>query len=345
MPILARIAVSADHARWNGYIDRSAAASVYHRWEWGEIFREVYGTHPVYVIAEREGRVVGVLPMLSLKRGPLGTDLVSLPYFGHAGALADDDEAWHALVGFARDAARELGARHIELRHAHPVPAGHLPRRDDKVLMHLALPADIDELARRLGSKVRADVRRPQKEGMVAEIGGKDLVGDFHAVYATVMRDLGSPCHARALFEEIFRRLPERCFIVRVLYEHRTVGAAFLIGQGSVLEVPCAGTLHALNKLRANMLLYWTALCAAIERGYATFSFGRSTIDAGTYVFKKNWGAQALPLPYHYLLPEGREVPRPHADHRALARASAFWRRLPLPLANALGPRIVRHLA
>jgi FemAB-related protein (PEP-CTERM system-associated) len=298
----------------------------------------------VPLVAEQDRRIVGVLPLVRLDRGPLGRALISLPYFGHGGAVAASPEAWSALVARCREVAHEQGAAHVELRHAHPLPPHSLPSRDDKVLMHLALPPTIEALDKQLGSKIRSDVRRPQKEGMTTEVGGRALVCAFHEVYAAVMRDLGSPCHSLALFEEILACFHDRAFVVRVLYQGRTVGAAFLVGQGDVLEVPCAGTLHALNKLRPNMLLYWAVLCEAIRRGYKTFSFGRSTVNAGTYTFKKNWGAVPIALPYHYVLANGTAIPQAHGERAILQKASALWSRLPLPLTTVLGPYVVRHL-
>jgi FemAB-related protein (PEP-CTERM system-associated) len=341
---LVRIAHFTDEARWNGYVDRHPDACVYHRWAWGEIFHRAYGMKSFPLIAEREGRVTGLLPLVELARGPFRPQIVSLPYFAHGGAIADDEASYRALLAAATRVARERGAQHVELRHAHAVP-GSLPARDDKVLMVMDLPDAVDALEKRVGSKVRADVRRPQKEGMTTEIGGRELVRDFHATYAAVMRDLGSPCHSAELFDEAARRFEERMFVARVLYQGRTVGAAFLIGQGDTLEVPCAGTLHALNKLRPNMLLYWAIFGAAIERGYKRFSFGRSTVDAGTYTFKKNWGASPIPLRYEYILRDGVELPHAHGENPLLARVSQAWMQLPLPVTTIIGPRLVRHLA
>lgn len=343
--LIVRLACEEDRARWNGFVDCDARASVYHRFEWVEIFQRVYRQRACSLLVERDRRVVGVLPLICLDRGPFGLQLVSLPYFGHGGALADTPAAWWALVHRARDLASELGASHVELRHAHSIPPHDLPARQDKVLMHRRLPDTVAALEKEIGSKMRNDVRRTVKEGITTEVGGRELVGHFHDVYSAVMRDLGSPCHSAAVFEEAIVRFADRAFVVRAVYQGRTVGAAFLVGQGDTLEVPCAGSLRAFNKLRVNTALYWAILCEAIRRGYKIFSFGRSTRDSGTYVFKKGWGAVPVPLPYHYLLTRPGAVPAAHQDNPLLRTMSSWWTRLPLPVANALGPRLVRYFA
>jgi FemAB-related protein (PEP-CTERM system-associated) len=343
--LVVRAAVETDRARWNGFVERHPHAQVYHRWEWGPAFRSAYGNAWLPLIAMDGLKVRAVLPLTRIV-GPLGgVSLVSLPWFGHAGALATDEVAFAAIVETARGAMRDSRARRIELRHAHPVPALGLSFRDDKVLMRLALPATEDELFKRVGAKARADIRRPEKEGMTAVLGGAELIPEFHRAYASVMRDLGSPCHSAALFTSCFTRMPERSFVCVVRYEGHAVGGGYLTGMGDTLEIPCAGTLHAMNRLRPNMLLYWTVIREAIRLGYKHFSFGRSSVESGTFTFKKNWGAEAHPLAYHYLLAEGAAVPDVRPDNPKFKRVIEAWQHLPLPVTNRLGPRLIRLLA
>jgi len=344
VPPVVRAAHFDDRARWNGFVERHPHASVYHRWEWGELFRDVYRTRWRPLIALRGARVCGVLPLVRLSSVPFGTQLVSLPYFGHGGAIADDDESYRALFDAARALLPSEGAARVELRHAHPVPAEGMATRADKVLMQLALPDDPEALLKALGPKHRADIRRPEKEGLTAHLGGEELIPEYHAAYSSVMRDLGSPGHSARLFREALRRMPDRCWVAVVRYQGRPVGGGFLAGMGDTLEIPCAGSLHEFTRLRGNMLLYWTILSEAIRRGYKTFSFGRSSLDSGTYAFKKNWGAAPVPLAYHYLLAAGQALPELKPDNPKFARVIAAWQRLPVPVARVVGPQVVRWI-
>ena len=344
VPPVVRAAHFDDRARWNGFVERHPHASVYHRWEWGELFRDVYRTCWRPLIALRGARVCGVLPLVRLSSVPFGTQLVSLPYFGHGGAIADDDETYRALFDAARALLPVEGAARVELRQAHPVPAEGMATRADKVLMQLALPDDPEALLKALGPKHRADIRRPEKEGLTAHLGGEELIPEYHAAYSSVMRDLGSPGHSARLFREALRRMPDRCWVAVVRYQGRPVGGGFLTGMGDTLEIPCAGSLHEFTRLRGNMLLYWTILSEAIRRGYKTFSFGRSSLDSGTYAFKKNWGAAPVPLAYHYLLAAGQALPELKPDNPKFARVIAAWQRLPVPVSRVVGPQVVRWI-
>lgn len=343
-----REATKWDRARWNGYVEHHPAGSVYHRWEWREVFSETYGTLTVFLVAERGDTVVGVLPLCRLSAPVFGTQLVSMPWFGHGGALADDATVYAALFAEAKRLLKPLGAAKCELRHAHEVPTEGLAVREDKLLMRLALPESEEVLMKSLGPKARADIRRPEKEGMTAHLGGRELIEEFHQAYTAVMRDLGSPGHAVGLFEKTYEAMPERCFVGVVRYQGKPVAGGFLCGMGETVEIPCAGALHGLSRLRGNMLLYATVISEAIRRGYKTFSFGRSSADSGTFAFKKNWGAVGHPLPYHYIVggenPMSLSGPVAGAGRGGVEKVSAVWKKLPLGLTRALGPRLVRGI-
>jgi hypothetical protein len=83
---------------------------------------------------------------------------------------------------------------------------------------------------------------------------------------------------------------------------------------------------------------------AACARGLATFDYGRSKQGTGSYDFKRNWGFEPEPLHYEYRLYKRDSVPQnnpANAKYRLLIEA---WRRMPLGLANRLGPMVVRSL-
>jgi hypothetical protein len=82
----------------------------------------------------------------------------------------------------------------------------------------------------------------------------------------------------------------------------------------------------------------------ASARGCSTFDFGRSTPQEGTYKFKEQWGAQPVPLCWEYGLLIGRELPNSSPTNPKFRLAIAIWKRLPLSMANRIGPAIVRAI-
>jgi serine/alanine adding enzyme len=82
----------------------------------------------------------------------------------------------------------------------------------------------------------------------------------------------------------------------------------------------------------------------ACQQGFKVFDFGRSTPDSGTYRFKAQWGAQPKQLHWYYWLKDGRSIPGLNPQNPKYALAIRLWQRLPLAVANLLGPHIVKHL-
>ncbi|HKS56636.1 MAG TPA: FemAB family XrtA/PEP-CTERM system-associated protein [Steroidobacteraceae bacterium] len=330
--------------QWNDYVARRAAASIYHRYEWRRLIAAVFRHDTHYFIArDGAGAICGLVPLVRLRSLLFGDFLVSMPYFNYGGIVSDDESAACALREHVAEFARSLGVSHVELRHSEPV-CPDWPARTDKVSMRLDLPPSAGALDRQLGSKVRAQIKRPVREGATCVHGHAELLADFYAVFARNMRDLGTPVYSRALFASVLQALGDQARVFIVRWRGAPVAAALVIGDRGRLEIPWASSLREANAIGVNMLLYWNVLEYACERQYASFDFGRSTVDAGTYRFKKQWGAQPTQLHWHYWLRAGGEPPVLNPSNPKYRLAIAAWQRLPLAVANRIGPLLVRNL-
>lgn len=330
-------------AEWDRFVAGHDEASIYHRYAWRDFYEQDFGKETHYLVArDAAGAVEGVLPVVRQKSILFGDYLCSLPYFNYGGTLAATADARGRLFEAAARLADALGTRHLELRETRDWDAW--PTRTDKVAMLLELPPSPEELGQRLGSKLRSQIRRPQRENPAVRFGGAELLDHFYGVFSRNMRDLGTPVYSRRLFETILARFPENAELVAVDVGGRPAAAAFLLHHRGTTEIPWASTVRDFNRISINMLLYWHALNRAIERGSRAFDFGRSTIDSGTYRFKKQWGALPRQLYWHYHLREGEAMPALNPDGGRYDVAIRLWKRLPLWLANRIGPHLVHHL-
>lgn len=329
-------------AEWDTFVEHHPQSTLYHRSVWHGVIHDVFG-HEIIRLATRDATgLSGVLPLVRLRSRLFGDYLVSMPYFNYGGALARSESLARELMLAAAAEARRIGCDHVEFRDTAVHEGWQV--RTDKVVMQLPLPGTYDHLWGALGGKLRAQIRRPQKEGAEVLRGGAELLSEFYAVFARNMRDLGTPVYPRSLFEAILRALPGDASIVLVRHKRRPVAAGFLLGFRDRLEIPWASSLREYNSLGVNMLLYAETLKMAIENGYRIFDFGRSSVGSGTYRFKKQWGASEQQLYWHYWLAENREMPQLTPDNPRYRLAIAAWRRLPVCVANRLGPSIVKYL-
>lgn len=80
------------------------------------------------------------------------------------------------------------------------------------------------------------------------------------------------------------------------------------------------------------------------EHGYKIFDFGRSKQETGPFHFKRHWGFEPQALPYQYFLPKGGEIPNVNPSNPKFQPFIALWKRLPLSIANRLGPFLIKYL-
>ena len=337
---------SDDDVSWDAFVEDHEHATLYHSTGWQRVITDVFRKETYYLRAEDSNRrILGVLPLVRLGGWLDGKRLVSIPYCNYGGELAAAPQVREALERSALSLASKLGVESIELRRRLPMAMSAVwQERLDKVVMKLPLAAGSDELWSQLGSKLRAQIKRPLREGALVMHGGVKLIPAFYGVFCENMRDLGTPVYPRQFFESVAQHMSDRVHVILVNLGDATVAACFLLSYRDTLEIPWASSLRRYNSLGINMLLYWEALKFAADSGYALFDFGRCTKGGGTHRFKAQWGATCQQL--HWWSWSQRPTDEcPVGDtedkHRMMR---ALWRTLPLAIANRLGPRVTSNL-
>jgi FemAB-related protein (PEP-CTERM system-associated) len=266
-----------------------------------------------------------------------------MAFFNYGGVLAYRVDVRLALLAAAGETAKEVGAAHIELRQTDPIETD-WPVRSRKVSMRLALPPDYETLLKAFPSKLRSQIRRAQKEGMEVRLGGEELLEDYYHVFARCMRDLGTPVYEKMFFQSIVEAFPKEARLCVVSLKGRPLASGFLYGFRGTLEIPWAASDKRFSRLAPNMLLYSAVLEFACREGFKEFDFGRSSVDSGTYRFKQQWGAHPRQLYWYYWLSGGQSVPELNPDNPKFKAAISVWQHLPLPVANIIGPHLVKYL-
>lgn len=330
-------------AVWDRYVAGRPDATAYHMSGWARLIERAFG-HEARLLAATAGPdVTGVLPLVIMRSRLFGRFAVSLPFLNAGGVIADDDGAAQALIEAAIDVARAARVEYLELRHtARRFPQ--LSERQHKVAMTLRLEHTAEQQWTALDRKVRNQVRKGEKSGLRITEGGLEAVAPFYEVFARNMRDLGTPVFGIRLFEESLRTFPDNTRVLCAHHGDRPVAASIVHWRGSTIEVIWASALREFNAVCANPFLYWHMLQFAIRQGCGAFEFGRCTRGEGTFQFKQQWGAEPSPLVWEYWTESGsiREDLTPKST--TYSRASNLWRRLPVPVATLVGPRIVRGI-
>lgn len=326
---------------WDEVLAGAEGATFCHLPGWRRIMEEIMGHEYLFLSARSgDGKLLGGLPLVRMRSPIFGHHLVSLPFLNYGGPLGPSTVRT-ALVGAAQRVALDSGAHRLVLRNRTPLSVG-LNRGRDKVMVGMALGDDPEALwTNGLPAKLRSQIRRPQKEGMTCRFGPGERHA-FYTVFAENMRDLGTPVHSRRLFDALVEVFPEEVIFGVVYHGEEPVagGCGFL--WGGELEMTWASALRRYNRMAPNMLLYWSFIVKAIERGADLFNFGRCSPGGGTHRFKRQWGGEDTALAW--LEWDRNGSGEPAADSWVYGTATRVWKRLPLSLANRVGPFLSRRI-
>ena len=340
-----RLAQESDQSAWDEYVHHHPKGSAYHLMAWKRAINKAYGFDACYLLAEDQGRVTGVLPLILFPASFFKKQYISLPFCDVGGVLADNASVADALAGQAVALARRDSIERIEIRAEYnPEKNGGLVGTLQKVRMVLDLPGDSEALLAGLKAKLRSQVKKPMRDGLSSRMGGLELLDDFYAVFVHNMRDLGSPVHSRRWIEAVVQCYGQQARITMVYtHEGQPAAAGVMLLHPAVVSNPWASSLRSCKHLNPNMLLYWTMLSFAADNGFPCFDFGRSTPGGGTHKFKQQWGAREVPLQWTELL-SSQILPTGTSPSPLREIAEKVWRRLPLNLTASFGPYVRRHI-
>jgi FemAB-related protein (PEP-CTERM system-associated) len=326
-----------------------AAGTFFHRAGWARVIETAFGHATHYSFTERDGAITGVLPLGRVKTLLFGDMLISSPFCVYGGPLAADAESEAALVEHAEALLRRTGASALEFRQLaatnhiatkYAEASGWTERQDLYVTFRKAISSDHERNMKAIPRKQRAMVRKGIQNGL-ASVVDRNADG-LHRIYAESVRNLGTPVFARQYFRVLMDEFADAADIVTVM-DHETPIASVMNFYFRNEVLPYYGGGSAAARGRAgNDFLYWETMRRAADRGCTLFDFGRSKIGTGSFSFKHNWGFEPEKLHYRFRLKPGMSIPDHNPLNPKYRLFIAAWKRLPLPVANLVGPLIVR---
>jgi FemAB-related protein (PEP-CTERM system-associated) len=331
-----------DASRWDKFVDECPQGTFFHRLGWKQVLERCFGHRTHYLLAEQGSSIVGVLPLCEVKSFLFGHALASLPFCAVAGVAASEPAAVELLHRAAQELGERLGVEHLELRNASPrLPQW--PRQDIYASFRKPILPDVEANMLAIPRKQRAMVRKGIKNGLRARLS--DDVEDFFALYADNVHRHGTPPLPKRYFQLLRQTFGRDAEVLTVIDPAgKAVSGVFSFYFKDEVLPYYAGDAPAARELAANDFKYWELMRRACERGVQVFDFGRSKRGTGPFDFKKNWGFEPAPLAYEYRLYRRASIPEHNPLNPKYRALIALWRRLPLPVANVIGPHLVRSL-
>lgn len=340
---------------WNDFVLASKSGNFFHLLGWKEAVERTYGHKPHYMVATEDNEIKGLLPMFELKSKLFGHSLVSLPFAVYGGICSDDPDTVRELKKNAIALGELLGVDYVELRDL-PLPApgedgegrpavstNGWKHKDLYATFQKEILPEVDDNMKAIPRKQRAMVRKGIKAGLKSRIGREELLDDFYRIYSRNVRDLGTPVFPKSFFKNLLE-IFEDAFILLVVAEGRPVGGVLTFIYKDVLMPYYGAAIREHFNLAVNDFMYWELMRHGCENGFKVFDFGRSKKDTGPYHFKKHWGFEPLVLDYSIHLVKADTVPEVNPTNPKYKFFIESWKRLPLPIANVLGPSIVKNI-
>ena len=345
MSVVVRPLAAGSAPAWDRFVESHSNGTFFHRAGWADVLAQAFGHTALHAFAERDGAISGVLPLVHMKTVLFGNSLTSLPFCVYGGPLTDDPASAAALDEYATEVMRRTGAsvteyRFRELPGPNCLPGTWLEKDDLYVTFRRPISADDEMNLKAIPRKQRAMVRKAIDRGLASQSDRN--VDRMHAIYAESVRNLGTPVFSKRYFSILAEVFREDMDVLTILDEGRAVSAVLnFYFRDEVLPYYGGGT-SAARAAAANDFMYWEVMRKAAARGCQTFDFGRSKVGTGVFSFKKNWGFTPSPILHRFRLKSGAEIPDLNPLNPKYRLFISAWKRLPLPVANRLGPMIVR---
>jgi len=329
--------------RWDAFVMSCPDATFFHRAGWQRIVRDVFQHDTYFLYAEDDGAILGVLPLGHVNSWLFGNSLSSLPFAVYGGVASANAVAADALTREAQHIAQRLGAAYLELRTINRCQAD-WPTQDLYVTFRKEILPEEQANLLAIPRKQRAMVRKGIKNGLISHIDTS--VDRFFALFADNVHRHGTPAMPKRYFMALQAEFGSDCEILTVTSaDGRPLSSVLSFYFRDEVLPYYAGDDEAARDLAANDFKYWELMRRACKRGLKIFDYGRSKRGTGPFAFKKNWGFEPTPLHYEYCLYKRDSIPQNNPNNAKYKLMISTWRRMPLGLANWLGPFIVRNLA
>jgi len=329
--------------RWDAFVLACPGATFFHRAAWQDVISTVFRHDTYFLYAQGEdGQIEGVLPLAHVNSLLFGNALVGLPFAVYGGVAASTPQAATALEEEAQALARRLKVAHLELRNVEQRHAD-WPTQDLYVTFRKDLLPQEDANMLAIPRKQRAMVRKGIKNGLASGIDSD--VEAFFALYADNVHRHGTPAMPKRYFRALRDAFGADCEVLTVRGpDGRLLSSVMSFYFRDEVLPYYAGDDESARDLAANDFKYWELMRRACARGLKVFDYGRSKQGTGSFAFKKNWGFVPKPLHYEYCLYRRDAIPQNNPSNAKYKLMIEAWRRMPIGLANWLGPFIVRNL-
>lgn len=341
-PVVIRQLDPGEEQDWDRFVLSSPFGTFFHLSGWRRVVEKVFGHRHFPLVAIREGRICGVLPIARVRNPFFGDSLISVPLAVYGGICANDSDSYSGLLLAGGELAGRLGVNYLEMRNRFEPFQVSLPGRDLYLTFTQDLSPGPEKLLQGLPRDTRYAIRKSQKAGLEWT---EDLTdAEFYDIYAHSVHHLGTPVFPRKLFTRLRAEFPGKVRLFGVRKSGKAIAGVMCFYFRDIAMPYYGGALQGYQKDSPNNFMYWNLIAQSSKEGFREFDFGRSKRGTGSYHFKSAWSMVETDLPYKYHLVKAKAVPHLSPIDKKFQLPVAAWRRLPFSWTKVLGPKVIRWI-
>lgn len=332
-----------EETSWDTYVQNCPYSTPQHLFAWKKVMEGAFKSKTYYLVAEENGAIQGVLPLIHIKSMLAGNYVTSLP----GGICTDNDEAARKLYEYARELVDAGKARYLILRDGRR--KWDLERTvtdEEHVTFLIEIPSDLNVLKLMMKQKTRQIINKVSANGMVRNLG-IDNLKQYYPIYQRAMRELGTPTLGFDFFVKLSYQFPEELNLVTITQNGNIIGGGFIHPFKQTVYCLWSGLLHKHYKLHPSYSLIWESIIFTYKHGYQLLDIGRCRKSTGGYKFKRGFGGRELQLYQQVYLNGSNQAPAVGGERKADLKYQIFikfWKLLPLQITELLGPILRKQM-
>jgi hypothetical protein len=333
--------------RWLELLERSSAASVFHRPAWLLALRDTYGYRPVAFTNAAPGEPLrSALLFCRIDSWLTGRRLVSLPFSDHCWPLVENDEQLRSLLEQLKQRLSGERRRYIELRLSEATSGLNDYPKSESFCFHvidLEPPSEVI-FGRFHKNHVQRTIRKAERSGLVVETGSSPtLLTEFYELHKLTRHRHVTPTQPLTWFENVLRHFGGDGSIYMARFEGQPVASILTLRFKQTTVYKYGASNAAFNRYGGTSLLFWRAIQDAKQLGCLHFDLGRSDLDnEGLIAFKDHLGANKTELTYYRYT--GQPV-QPQVNGGWVQRwGKSLYAAVPPGISGRVGSALYRHL-
>ena len=326
---------------WDQFVDESPGVIAWHGYRWADILAKHYGAE-FYPFAVYDGsKICGILPLYRIHTFSSGDALISIPHFVAGGIVAEREEVQKALLNKAIALSKELNIPKITLKQYRLKLQGPLVTDENYYNCELTLSQDIDCVWRSISEKNRQKIQEARQSDAKLEYPSTDVA----AFYRLLLRDqhaAGVPCVSQAWVNDLFAT---GAYEIALLRHKRELVAATMVKKfRDTVSFPFSCLRDQSDHIQPFAYsLYWQLITALATEGIRICHSGRIPRTDAAFGYRLGWGGTKYSYYYQYYGVEDSKTEFSSKRGRKRAFVESAWKRLPVVMARAIGPLVVKQ--